>query len=182
MDIDLDQVRDVYEYWKMKRAQNGGRALLLPIDDTQSGTDLERRHGNDLLAGAQQLLQLRQNLEKARNLCYMIERREKLKARLMASTESLSMRIIQVLEGNTERLSAREMARYALYLHPDVDTPPNSPDKGIHKPSLTPVKLKPILPACAGGCDRSSRKRKWTLSIPRRRIHLREREWRRMRS
>ncbi len=104
----------------------------------------------------------------------MVERREKLKAKLLASMEMLSMRVIEVLEENSERLSAREMARYALYLNQGAETPPTSPMKTPTSPVKTPsspVKLHsnrrvetPETPKCVSGCpERRALKRRWSL-------------------
>lgn len=63
-------------YWRLKKLANYGASFIRLADSDKVVT---RQHEEQLIRRVQLLMFLRQNMEKARNLCYMVERREKLK-------------------------------------------------------------------------------------------------------
>ncbi|KAL1023415.1 hypothetical protein UPYG_G00040560 [Umbra pygmaea] len=67
----------IYQYWKLKRKSNFNRALLPPTE----GEDalLLEPHEDSIHTRMRMFMHLRQDLERVRNLCYMVSRREKLK-------------------------------------------------------------------------------------------------------
>src|SRR4051812_27769500 len=62
LQLAVDVVSDVHEYWKLKRRQNANRPLLTPKDDEESL--LERYEEEALIRRVRMLVALRQNLEK----------------------------------------------------------------------------------------------------------------------
>ena len=75
IDINDDVVEVISKYWMLKRKAGGNKPLLPPRGDdevsTIKGEDTERDR-------MKQLVNIRQDLERVRNLAYMVSRREKM--------------------------------------------------------------------------------------------------------
>ena len=76
MDVDQEGINHIYNYWILKRKSMGNKPLLLPkcddadvLSQNQEQADVEKM---------KMFVHLRQDLERVRNLCYMVSRREKL--------------------------------------------------------------------------------------------------------
>lgn len=76
LEVDSDGLHYIYNYWKLKRRSGHNKPLLPPksedvdmLSHKQEQADLEKM---------KMFVQLRQDLERVRNLCYMVSRREKL--------------------------------------------------------------------------------------------------------
>ncbi|XP_054644649.1 protein Jade-3 isoform X3 [Dunckerocampus dactyliophorus] len=67
----------IYQYWKMKRKSNFNRALLAPKEDEENL--VLQPQEDSIHTRMRMFMHLRQDLERVRNLCYMVSRREKLK-------------------------------------------------------------------------------------------------------
>ncbi|XP_077572727.1 protein Jade-3 [Stigmatopora nigra] len=67
----------VYQYWKLKRKSNFNKALLAPKEDEENL--VPEPHQDSIHTRMRMFMHLRQDLERVRNLCYMVSRREKLK-------------------------------------------------------------------------------------------------------
>ncbi|XP_077440173.1 protein Jade-3 [Vanacampus margaritifer] len=67
----------VYQYWKLKRKSNFNKALLAPKEDEENL--VLQPHQDSIHTRMRMFMHLRQDLERVRNLCYMVSRREKLK-------------------------------------------------------------------------------------------------------
>ncbi|XP_019504899.1 PREDICTED: protein Jade-3 isoform X2 [Hipposideros armiger] len=67
----------IYNYWKLKRKSNFNKALLPPKENEENG--LMQPKEESIHTRMRMFMHLRQDLERVRNLCYMIGRREKLK-------------------------------------------------------------------------------------------------------
>ncbi|XP_045394488.1 protein Jade-3 isoform X3 [Lemur catta] len=67
----------IYNYWKLKRKSNFNKPLLPPKEDEENG--LVQPKEENIHTRMRMFMHLRQDLERVRNLCYMISRREKLK-------------------------------------------------------------------------------------------------------
>ncbi|PAA88089.1 hypothetical protein BOX15_Mlig018348g2 [Macrostomum lignano] len=76
------------DYWKLKRTANGCRPLMeQPDDQSLRPVNTEERR---LQERAQMFVCLRHDMERVRNLCYLIVRREKLKRSLLSTGERIS--------------------------------------------------------------------------------------------
>ena len=74
--LDSDVINFIYKYWILKRRSCGNRPLLLPrIDEAEMSPAGELDNEREKL---KKFVALRQDLERVRNLCYMVSRREKL--------------------------------------------------------------------------------------------------------
>uniref|UniRef100_G3T212 Jade family PHD finger 3 n=1 Tax=Loxodonta africana TaxID=9785 RepID=G3T212_LOXAF len=67
----------IYNYWKLKRKSNFNKPLFPPKEDEENG--LVHPKEESIHTRMRMFMHLRQDLERVRNLCYMISRREKLK-------------------------------------------------------------------------------------------------------
>ncbi|KAM9355518.1 protein Jade-1 isoform 2-T2 [Pholidichthys leucotaenia] len=86
----------IYEYWKLKRKANFNQPLLTPKKDEEES--LARREHEVLLRRLQLFTHLRQDLERVRNLTYMVTRREKMKRSLCKVQEQLFQHQVRILD------------------------------------------------------------------------------------
>ncbi|XP_030067542.1 E3 ubiquitin-protein ligase Jade-2 isoform X2 [Microcaecilia unicolor] len=77
--LDLSElpVEFVFQYWKLKRKANFNKPLLSPKTDEVD--NLAQQEQDVLYRRLKLFTHLRQDLERVRNLCYMVTRREKMK-------------------------------------------------------------------------------------------------------
>ncbi|XP_059079070.1 PHD finger protein rhinoceros-like [Tigriopus californicus] len=109
LDLDSDIVDFIYRYWLLKRKANGNKALLVV-----------RSEGRDLLSTNQEterekmkkFVALRQDLERVRNLCYMVSRREKLQRSFVKLREQILAKQLALLadENCASHMSLIEMS------------------------------------------------------------------------
>ncbi|XP_014850537.1 PREDICTED: protein Jade-1-like isoform X2 [Poecilia mexicana] len=86
----------VYQYWKLKRKANFNQQLLTPKKDEEES--LARREQEVLLRRLQLFTHLRQDLERVRNLTYMVTRREKMKRSLCKVQEQIFQHQVRLLD------------------------------------------------------------------------------------
>uniref|UniRef100_A0A672HAQ4 Jade family PHD finger 3 n=1 Tax=Salarias fasciatus TaxID=181472 RepID=A0A672HAQ4_SALFA len=72
-----NRVDFIYQFWKLKRKSNFNKALLPPKEEEENLV-LEPQK-DSIHTRMRMFMHLRQDLERVRNLCYMVSRREKLK-------------------------------------------------------------------------------------------------------
>ncbi|XP_030647461.1 protein Jade-3 isoform X2 [Chanos chanos] len=75
--LPLHLVEFIYQYWKLKRKCSFNKALLPPKE--QEENLLIQPQEDSIHTRMRMFMHLRQDLERVRNLCYMVSRREKLK-------------------------------------------------------------------------------------------------------
>ncbi|XP_069016889.1 protein Jade-1 [Embiotoca jacksoni] len=86
----------LYQYWKLKRKANFNQPLLTPKGDEEES--LARREQEVLLRRLQLFTHLRQDLERVRNLTYMVTRREKMKRSLWRVQEQIFQHQARLLD------------------------------------------------------------------------------------
>ncbi|XP_060938911.1 protein Jade-1 [Limanda limanda] len=86
----------LYQYWKLKRKANFNLPLLTPKKDEEES--LARREQEVLLRRLQLFTHLRQDLERVRNLTYMVTRREKMKRSLWRVQEQIFQQQVKLLD------------------------------------------------------------------------------------
>lgn len=96
VEVDSDALNCIYNYWRLKRKAGGNKPLLPPrsedvdmLSHKQEQADLEKMKS---------FVQLRQDLERVRNLCYMVSRREKLSRSFLKMREQTFHKQLAVLE------------------------------------------------------------------------------------
>ncbi|CAG2249068.1 JADE3 [Mytilus edulis] len=114
LELDIDIIESIYEYWKLKRKSMFGAPLLTP--KTEEEDFFEKQQEDSLLSRMKMFVQLRQDLERVRNLCYMVSKREKMKKQYYKSR-------IEAFHGLNDalvdmRLSDRE-AQKIVELYPE---------------------------------------------------------------
>lgn len=95
IDVDQDAITYIYNYWKLKRRAGHNRPLLPPkSDDNELLTHRQEQADLDKM---RMFVQLRQDLERVRNLCYMVSRREKLSRSFFRMREQTFHKQVAVL-------------------------------------------------------------------------------------
>ncbi|XP_039735542.1 protein Jade-1 isoform X2 [Pteropus medius] len=91
----------LYQYWKLKRKVNFNKPLITPKKDEED--NLAKREQDVLFRRLQLFTHLRQDLERVRNLTYMVTRREKIKRSVCKIQEQIFNLYTKLLE--QERVS-----------------------------------------------------------------------------
>ncbi|XP_047543513.1 PHD finger protein rhinoceros [Vanessa atalanta] len=98
IDVDQDAITYIYNYWKLKRRAAHNRPLLPPkSDDNELLTHRQEQADLDKM---KMFVQLRQDLERVRNLCYMVSRREKLSRSFFRMREQTFHKQVAVLSSD----------------------------------------------------------------------------------
>lgn len=128
LDVDQDAIHYIYNYWKLKRRAGHNRPLLPPkSDDSELLTHRQEQADLDKM---KMFVQLRQDLERVRNLCYMVSRREKLSRSFFRMREQTFHKQVAVLSADSS-ISGPDLAAIIeanhgpsiydrLYSHPDA--------------------------------------------------------------
>ncbi|KAJ8271642.1 hypothetical protein COCON_G00105010 [Conger conger] len=96
LQLPVDTVDFLFQYWKLKRRANFNRPLLTPRRDEED--DLAKREQDVLLRRLKLFTHLRQDLERVRNLTYMVTRREKMKRSMCRVHEQIFHHHVRLLE------------------------------------------------------------------------------------
>nr|XP_005989400.1 PREDICTED: protein Jade-2 isoform X1 [Latimeria chalumnae] len=95
----LESVVDfVYQHWKLKRKSNFNKPLLPPKTDEVD--NLAQQEQDILYRRLKLFTHLRQDLERVRNLCYMVTRREKMKHSICKVQEQIFHLQTRLIEEN----------------------------------------------------------------------------------
>eukprot|EP00066_Takifugu_rubripes_P029221 XP_011618487.1 PREDICTED: protein Jade-1 [Takifugu rubripes] len=94
--LSAEAVDFLYQYWKLKRKANYNQPLLTPKKDEEDS--LARREQEVLRRRLQLFTHLRQDLERVRNLTYMVTRREKMKRSLWKVQEQIFQHQVRLLD------------------------------------------------------------------------------------
>ncbi|CAH0401859.1 unnamed protein product [Chilo suppressalis] len=137
LDVDQDAIQYIYNYWKLKRRAGNNRPLLPPkSDDSELLTHRQEQADLDKM---KMFVQLRQDLERVRNLCYMVSRREKLSRSFFRMREQTFHKQVAVLSADST-ISGPDLAAIIeanhgpsiydrLYSHPDAPDHKNDFDE-----------------------------------------------------
>ncbi|KAJ0184050.1 hypothetical protein K1T71_000473 [Dendrolimus kikuchii] len=130
LDVDQDAINYIYNYWKLKRRAGHNRPLLPPkSDDSELLTHRQEQADLDKM---KMFVQLRQDLERVRNLCYMVSRREKLSRSFFRMREQTFHKQVAVLSAEPN-LSEQEVAaivdaNHGPSIYDKLYSHPNAPD------------------------------------------------------
>lgn len=130
LDVDQDAIHYIYNYWKLKRRAGHNRPLLPPkSDDSELLTHRQEQADLDKM---KMFVQLRQDLERVRNLCYMVSRREKLSRSFFRMREQTFHKQISLLSSGTaipdHELTAIIEANHGPSIYDRLYSHPNAPD------------------------------------------------------
>ncbi|XP_078267508.1 protein Jade-1 isoform X2 [Rhinoraja longicauda] len=90
-----------YQYWRLKRKSNFNKPLLAPKTDEVD--NLAQQEQDILYRRLRLFTHLRQDLERVRNLCYMVTRREKMKRSVSRLQEQIFHHQAKLIEENLYR-------------------------------------------------------------------------------
>lgn len=108
LDVDQDSINYIFNYWKLKRRSGKNQPLLPPkSDDTEVLTHRQEQADIDKL---KMFVQLRQDLERVRNLCYMVSRREKLSRSFFRMREQTFHKQVAVLSAAGSDIPPQELS------------------------------------------------------------------------
>ncbi|XP_013787364.1 protein Jade-3-like isoform X2 [Limulus polyphemus] len=107
LQVDPTVVDFVYQYWKLKRKAQFDKPLLTPKEEE---SDLFGKEQEDsLYACMKMFVQLRQDIERVRNLCYMVNRREKLFRSWLKVKEEIFQTQVKTLADDTLSLTDQDI-------------------------------------------------------------------------
>ena len=106
-DIDSDVVEVISKYWMMKRMAGGNKPLLSPRSDDETSTIRGEDTERDRM---KQLVNIRQDLERVRNLAYMVSRREKMSRTYVKMREQVLEKQLAILAYEDSSLSLMKMS------------------------------------------------------------------------
>ncbi|XP_048834170.1 protein Jade-3-like isoform X2 [Brienomyrus brachyistius] len=86
----------IFQYWKLKRKSSFNKALLPPKEEEENV--LLQPEENSVHTRMRMFMHLRQDLERVRNLCYMVSRREKLKLSHSKAQEQVFNLQVQLMD------------------------------------------------------------------------------------
>ncbi|CAO1345134.1 unnamed protein product [Diamesa serratosioi] len=99
LDVDQEGINHIYSYWILKRKAGGNKPLLLPkTEDVDVLTQTDQEQAD--IEKMKMFVHLRQDLERVRNLCYMVSRREKLSRSFFKMREQIFHKQMAVLSRN----------------------------------------------------------------------------------
>ncbi|XP_007457048.1 PREDICTED: protein Jade-1 isoform X2 [Lipotes vexillifer] len=124
----------LYQYWKLKRKVNFNKPLITPKKDEED--NLAKREQDVLFRRLQLFTHLRQDLERVRNLTYMVTRREKIKRSVCKVQEQIFNLYTKLLE--QERVSGAPPSSSSSSLENMLLF--NSPSVGPDAPKIEDLK------------------------------------------
>ncbi|XP_066105614.1 protein Jade-3 [Saccopteryx bilineata] len=129
----------IYNYWKLKRKSNFNKPLFPPNEDEENS--LVQPKVENIHTRMRMFMHLRQDLERVRNLCYMISRREKLKLSHTKTQEQIFALQVKLLnEEMAEGLPLTSALENSLsYPPPPPPLPPPPPPPPSPPPTTTPT-------------------------------------------
>uniref|UniRef100_A0A3B4DLB8 Protein Jade-1 n=1 Tax=Pygocentrus nattereri TaxID=42514 RepID=A0A3B4DLB8_PYGNA len=121
--LPLETVDFLFQYWKLKRKANFNQPLITPKREEEES--LARREQEVLLRRLRLFTHLRQDLERVRNLTYMVTRREKIKRSVCRVQEQIFHHHVRLLEqGRLSGISSTRRLEEAMFYFRAASTSP----------------------------------------------------------
>ncbi|XP_037006737.2 E3 ubiquitin-protein ligase Jade-2 isoform X2 [Artibeus jamaicensis] len=119
----------IYQYWKLKRKANANQPLLTPKTDEVD--NLAQQEQDVLYRRLKLFTHLRQDLERVRNLCYMVTRRERTKHTICKLQEQIFHLQMKLIEQDLcrERSGRRTKGKKSDSKRKGREGPKGSPEK-----------------------------------------------------
>ncbi|XP_072546232.1 protein Jade-1 isoform X2 [Salminus brasiliensis] len=112
--LPAETVDFLFQYWKLKRKANFNQPLITPKREEEES--LARREQEVLLRRLRLFTHLRQDLERVRNLTYMVTRREKIKRSVCRVQEQIFHHHVRLLEqGRLSGVSSTRRLEEAMF-------------------------------------------------------------------
>uniref|UniRef100_A0A672P965 Protein Jade-1 n=1 Tax=Sinocyclocheilus grahami TaxID=75366 RepID=A0A672P965_SINGR len=126
LQLPLETVDFLFQYWKLKRKGNLNQPLIMPKKEEEDS--LARREQEVLLRRLRLFTHLRQDLERVRNLTYMVSRRERIKRTLCRVQEQIFHHHVRLLEqGRVAGISSTRRLEEAMFYFQTAPPVPTSP-------------------------------------------------------
>uniref|UniRef100_A0A671KWL7 Protein Jade-1 n=1 Tax=Sinocyclocheilus anshuiensis TaxID=1608454 RepID=A0A671KWL7_9TELE len=126
LQLPLETVDFLFQYWKLKRKVNFNQPLIMPKKEEEDS--LARQEQEVLLRRLRLFTHLRQDLERVRNLTYMVSRRERIKRTLCRMQEQIFHHHIRLLEqGSVAGISSTRRLEEAMFYFRTAPPVPASP-------------------------------------------------------
>lgn len=126
LQLPLEMVDFLFQYWKLKRKVNFNQPLIMPKKEEEDS--LARREQEVLLRRLRLFTHLRQDLERVRNLTYMVSRRERIKRTLCRVQEQIFHHHVRLLEqGRVTGISSTRRLEEAMFYFRTTPPVPASP-------------------------------------------------------
>uniref|UniRef100_A0A8C2FZB7 Protein Jade-1 n=1 Tax=Cyprinus carpio TaxID=7962 RepID=A0A8C2FZB7_CYPCA len=126
LQLPLETVDFLFQYWKLKRKVNFNQPLIMPKKEEEDS--LARREQEVLLRRLRLFTHLRQDLERVRNLTYMVSRRERTKRTLCRVQEQIFHHHVRLLEqGRVAGISSTRRLEEAMFYFRTAPPVPTSP-------------------------------------------------------
>ncbi|XP_064272535.1 protein Jade-1 isoform X4 [Passer domesticus] len=126
-----EPVEFLYQYWKLKRKSNFNKPLITPKKDEED--NLAKREQDVLFRRLQLFTHLRQDLERVRNLTYMVTRREKIKRSVCKVQE-------QIFNSYAKQLEQERVSGVPSSFSVESTVLFNSPSLGPNAPKIEDLK------------------------------------------
>ncbi|XP_042907736.1 uncharacterized protein [Parasteatoda tepidariorum] len=105
-ECDKSEIESIFYYWKLKRRANANRPLLTPrVQNLEKVTEEE----NSPFTFMKKLVLRRRDLERARNLCYMVKNREKLVKKWLQAKEEIFNKQVSILRKQRKKLTEDQL-------------------------------------------------------------------------
>uniref|UniRef100_A0A671LXT8 Protein Jade-1 n=1 Tax=Sinocyclocheilus anshuiensis TaxID=1608454 RepID=A0A671LXT8_9TELE len=126
LQLPLETVDFLFQYWKLKRKGNLNQPLIMPKKEEEDS--LARQEQEVLLRRLRLFTHLRQDLERVRNLTYMVSRRERIKRTLCRVQEQIFHHHVRLLEqGRVAGISSTRRLEEAMFYFRTAPPVPTSP-------------------------------------------------------
>ncbi|ROT76793.1 PHD finger protein rhinocero [Penaeus vannamei] len=106
LDIDFETTETIFNYWKLKRRAGFNKPLLTPRSEEIDLLSHQQEHDIERM---KMFVQLRQYLERVRNLCYMVSRRERLSRSFLKTREQTFSKQASILASSSMNLTQQEV-------------------------------------------------------------------------
>lgn len=104
--VNQDAICFIRRYWMLKRKCNFNKPLLTP--KVEEGDLLLRQREDSMVARLKMFIHLRQDLERVRNLCYMVTKREKLRGQFHQTKMNIFLQQLKILRVEKLRADGRD--------------------------------------------------------------------------
>lgn len=161
-EVDAEGITAIYNYWVLKRRASYNKPLLAPRPDDVDFLSRQQEQADH--EKMKMFVQLRQDLERVRNLCYMVSRREKLSRTLFRMREQTFHKQIAVLSEPSYNLSPVEItaikeSNHGPSIYDRIYSHPSAPELSTDFETVL-ARIAGISPNDKGKIDRNGMKKK----------------------
>lgn len=110
LQISTELAKTFHRFWTLKRKARDDASLLPPTAEQQEClTGRKTKPYQRASMEIERVVRFRQDLERVRNLCYMVEKREKQKRKLIRARESVFRKELEIVEDSSGKMSCDDV-------------------------------------------------------------------------